>query len=283
VVSTYYRSGLRVLVSGIVIEDGSDRMAYQERMTMHRTIEIVPVIGMPEVVVGADLPELIFEASCRSVPVESGDIVAVAQKVVSKAEGAIVRLDSVEPSDEAIRIAAVCGKDQRLVQVILNQTVRIVRIGRGVLIVETLHGFVCANAGIDASNVPGENTVAILPVDPVLSAECLLKGFETRVKGPVGVLITDSFNRPWRDGATNIAIATAGLIPLSDLRGTKDDYGRELLATLISVADELAGAAQLVMGEVQGVPAAIIKGTGMASGARGKLTPSRSRERDLFQ
>ena len=151
------------------------------------------------------------------------------------------------------------------------------------LIVETLHGLVCANAGIDASNVQGVNTITILPVDPVLSAERLLEGFETRVKGPVGVLITDSFNRPWRDGTTNIAIATAGLIPLSDLRGTKDDYGRELLATRISVADELAGAAQLVMGEAQGIPAAIIKGTGMASGARGTLTPYRSREQDLFQ
>ncbi len=231
------------------------------------SIEIIPLAALPEVEEGADLGALLLEAAPPGgfLP---GDLVVVAQKVVSKAEGAVVDLGSVSPSRRAREIAESSGKDPRLVEVILQQARRIVKFERGVLITETHHGLVCANSGVDASNVPsnalanalGDERVSVLPADPDRSARAIRKVLEQSAGGPVGVIISDSFNRPWREGSINVAIGVSGFSPLLDRRGESDDYGRPLQATVVSVADEIASAAQLVIGESGRRPAAIVRG-----------------------
>ena len=223
------------------------------------SIEVIPLAALPEVEDGADLGVLLLEAAPPG-GLLPGDLVVVAQKVVSKAEGAVVDLGSVSPSRRAREIAESSGKDPRLVEVILQQARRIVKFERGVLITETHHGLVCANSGVDASNVPGDERVSVLPVDPDGSARAIRKVLEQSAGGPVGVIISDSFNRPWREGSINVAIGVSGFRPLLDRRGESDDYGRPLRATVVSVADEIASAAQLVIGETGRRPAAIVRG-----------------------
>ncbi|MCH7738785.1 MAG: coenzyme F420-0:L-glutamate ligase [Chloroflexi bacterium] len=223
------------------------------------SIEIIPLAPLPEVEAGADLGLLLLEAG----PTDGflpGDLVVVAQKVVSKSEGAVVDLGEVSPSARASEIAAESGRDPRLIEVILQQARRIVKFERGVLITETHHGLVCANSGVDASNVPGDERVSVLPVDPDGSALAIRKVLEQSAGGRVGVIISDSFNRPWREGSINVAIGVSGFKPLQDRRGESDDYGRPLRATVVSVADEIASAAQLVIGETGRRPAAIVRG-----------------------
>lgn len=223
-------------------------------------IEIIPLRGLPEVRLGDDLPQLLLSAARkRRIAFRTGDVLVVAQKIVSKAEGSLARLSAVTPSPRAVEIAAKLKKDARLVEIILHQSRRIVRSER-VLIVETHHGFVCANAGVDHSNIPGDDTVSLLPRDPDASARGIAQVLHRKTRRRVAVIVSDTFGRPWRLGLANVAIGAAGVPVLLDLRGQRDHTGKRLQATIVAVADELASAAGLVMGKSLRVPAAIIRG-----------------------
>jgi coenzyme F420-0:L-glutamate ligase / coenzyme F420-1:gamma-L-glutamate ligase len=239
-------------------------------------LRVIPVEGIPEVRAGDDLAALLAEAAAF----EDGDVVVVAQKVVSKAEGRTVRLDEVEPSARARELAA--GEDPRRLEVILREAARIVRSRPPLVIAETRHGFVCASAGVDASNAPGARVLVLLPLDPDASARRIRDGLAERTDRTVGVIVSDSFGRPWRQGTTDVAIGAAGIRTLLDLRGTRDRTGYELHATTIALADEIAGAAELVLGKTRGVPAAIVRGLAVAGegAARDLVMPA---ERDLFR
>jgi coenzyme F420-0:L-glutamate ligase/coenzyme F420-1:gamma-L-glutamate ligase len=239
-------------------------------------VNVIAVKGLPEIEPGADLARLIADATT----LEDGDVVVVAQKVVSKAEGRIVRLTDVEPSDRARAIAA--GGDARRVEVILGESARIVRLRPPLVISQTTHGFVCASAGVDASNAPGPDMLVLLPVDPDGSAAALRGRLRELTGRDVAVIVSDSFGRAWRQGTTDVAIGCAGLAPLVDLGGQRDRAGYELHATVIAVADEIAGAAQLVMGKVEGIPVAVVRGLDVAGDgtAADLVMPP---ERDLFR
>jgi coenzyme F420-0:L-glutamate ligase/coenzyme F420-1:gamma-L-glutamate ligase len=233
-------------------------------------IEIHPVEGLPEIRTGDDLAAMIAER----VELRPGDVLVVAQKAVSKAEGRVVRLDEIEPSAQARELAG--DEDPRRLEVILRETVRIVRARPPLVIAETRHGFVCASAGVDASNAPEAGMLVLLPLDPDASARRLHESLG------VPVIVSDSFGRPFRHGTTDVAIGVAGLAPLDDLRGTHDRAGYELQTTLIAVADELAGAAQLVMGQADGVPAAVIRGVSVRGDGSARDLVMEA-ERDLFR
>jgi coenzyme F420-0:L-glutamate ligase / coenzyme F420-1:gamma-L-glutamate ligase len=243
-------------------------------------VRVIPLPGMPEVGPGDDLGSLLAAAAERAGGLEEGDVVVVAQKVVSKAEARIVWLDEVEPSERARELAG--DEDPRRVEVILREAVRVVRTRPPLVIAETRHGFVCASAGVDSSNAPEAGTVVLLPVDPDASAERLRSRLAELSGVTVGVLVTDSFGRAWRQGTTDVAIGVAGVRPLLDLRGERDPAGYELHATTIAVADEIAGAAELVMGKTSRVPAAIVRGLNIAGegSARELVMPA---DRDLFR
>jgi coenzyme F420-0:L-glutamate ligase/coenzyme F420-1:gamma-L-glutamate ligase len=239
-------------------------------------LRVIPVQGIPEVREGDDLAALLADAASF----EDGDVLVVAQKVVSKAEGRVVSVDGVEPSDAARELAG--GEDPRRLEVILRESARIVRSRPPLVIAETRHGFVCASAGVDASNAAGPGTLVLLPLDPDASAARIRLGLLERTGRAVGVVVSDSFGRAWRQGTTDVAIGVAGLRPLLDLRGVHDATGYELHATTIAVADEIAGAAELVMGKTSGVPAAIVRGLEVAGegSAHELVMPP---ERDLFR
>jgi coenzyme F420-0:L-glutamate ligase/coenzyme F420-1:gamma-L-glutamate ligase len=239
-------------------------------------ISIRPVEGLPEIREGDDLAALVAERAA----LEDGDVLVVAQKVVSKAEGRVVRLAEVEPSDRARELAG--GEDPRRLEVILRESARIVRSRPPLVIAETRHGFVCASAGVDASNAPEPETVVLLPVDPDASAARLRERLLELTGAEVGVIVSDSFGRAWRQGTTDVAIGLAGIRPLVDLTGVRDAAGYELHATVIGLADELAGAAELVCGKTEGVPAAVIRGVDARGEgtARDLVIPA---ERDLFR
>lgn len=224
-------------------------------------VTIYPLDGMPEVWVNADVARLIADAAELSgVGLKAGDVVVVTHKVVSKAEGRVVDLAEIQPSALAERFASSAGKDPRQVEVVLREAQRIVRMAKGVLIAETYHGFVCANAGVDASNVPGDGAVCLLPLDPDASARALREELRARSGADVAVIISDSFGRPWRNGIVNVAIGVAGMDPFADYRGENDPHGYPLVATRMAVADELAAAAELVMNKLDGRPVAIVRG-----------------------
>ena len=237
-------------------------------------ITVLPLEGIPEIEERDDLAGLLAEAAGRTGGFENGDVLVVAQKAVSKAEGRVVALADIEPSEEAHAHAG--DGDARHVEVILRETARVVRSRPPLVIAETRHGFVCASAGVDASNAPGADTVVLLPVDPDASARAL----HERLK--VAVIVSDSFGRPFRHGTTDVAIGVAGLPPLRDLRGTRDRSGYELKTTQIAVADEIASAAELVMGKADGIPAAIVRGLQLEGdgSARELVMPP---DRDLFR
>jgi coenzyme F420-0:L-glutamate ligase/coenzyme F420-1:gamma-L-glutamate ligase len=239
-------------------------------------ISIWPVEGLPEIGEGDDLAALIAER----VELEDGDVLVVAQKAVSKAEGRVVRLAGVEPSDRARELAG--QEDARRHEVILRESARIVRSRPPLVIAETRHGFVCASAGVDSSNAPERETVVLLPLDPDASAAHLRERLWELTGAEVGVIVSDSFGRAWRQGTTDVAIGAAGIRPLLDLKGTRDRVGYELHATVIAVADELAGAAELVLGKTDGVPAAVIRGVdARGEGTAGELVMPA--DRDLFR
>jgi len=245
-----------------------------------REVRVLPLRGLPELEEGDDLVRLLVEAAQGVGGLEPGDVVVVAQKAVSKVEGRVVRLAEVEPSARALELAG--GEDPRKVEVVLRESRRVVRSRPPLLIVETAHGFVCASAGVDSSNAKGEGTVVLLPRDPDASARRLREGIRERAGVEVGVIVSDSFGRPWRRGTTDVALGVAGLRPVLDLRGRRDAAGYELHATEIAVADEIASAAELVMGKTEGVPAAIVRGVDVAGEGSGVdlLLPP---ERDLFR
>jgi coenzyme F420-0:L-glutamate ligase / coenzyme F420-1:gamma-L-glutamate ligase len=238
-------------------------------------LTIAPLRGLPELREGDDLARLVVERA----ELQDRDILVVAQKAISKIEGRIVRLDDVEPSARARTLAG--DGDPRRTEVILREAKRIVRTRGSLLITETHHGFVCASSGVDASNAPQPGTVVLLPVDPDASAERLRSVLGELTGRDVGVVVSDSFGRPWRRGTTDVAIGAAGLDVLLDLRGERDPNGYELTSTVIAIADEIAGAAQLVMGKLDQVPAAIVRGldAGADGRARDLVMPS---ERNLF-
>ena len=232
-----------------------------------KRVEILGVEGMPEVNPGDDLGELI---SSRAT-LEQGDVVVVAQKVVSKSEGRTRNLATVIPSDEAVRLASqlVAANDPRLVQVILDESVRVVRSKR-VLITETRRGYVCANGGVDHSNIPGSDIVTLLPEDPDSSAERLRARLRDLSSVEVGVIVSDTFGRPWRMGIVNVALGVAGLPAILDLRGSRDDAGKELQATVLAVADDVASAAGLVMGKTRRTPVVVVRGLELEGNGRGQ-------------
>jgi coenzyme F420-0:L-glutamate ligase / coenzyme F420-1:gamma-L-glutamate ligase len=246
-------------------------------------LEVIGIENIPEVVCGDNIASLIIEASGKGdISLCSGDILIVAHKIVSKSEGRIVELSKVSPSPFARTIANQTGKDARSIEVILGESRRIVRMDRGVLVVETHHGLVCANAGVDSSNV-GPGRVALLPKDPDSSAEGIRKDLKERTGLELAVIISDSFGRPWREGTIDVAIGVAGLGPLVDYRGQKDPYGYELKASVTAVADELAGAGELVFGKTGRIPVALIRGffPAGAAGRGGQLI--RRAEADIFR
>jgi len=249
---------------------------------VHR-ISLTGIEGLPEITPGADLAALIVAAvGSMGLSVEAGDVLVVAQKVVSKAEGCFVELDEVTASPLARAWGQRHGKDPRIIEVILRESRRIVRMDRGLLIVETLHGFVCANAGVDSSNVP-TGRVLTLPRDPDASARRLRDRLGAAFGVPVGVVISDTFGRPWREGIVNVAIGVAGLRPLADYRGERDHFGRTLHTTLVATADEIASAAELVMGKTRGIPVVAVRGVlGLAGDGSGTelLRPA---DLDLFR
>ncbi|HTO26286.1 MAG TPA: coenzyme F420-0:L-glutamate ligase [Gaiellaceae bacterium] len=214
-----------------------------------------PVTGIPELREGDDLAALIAGRT----ELEDGDVVVVAQKAISKIEGRVVRLADYEPSDRAREIAG--GEtDPRRIEAILHEAARVVRVRPPLVICETRHGFVCASAGVDASNTPGPGTLVLLPLDPDASAARLRDELRERTGADVGVIVADSFGRPWRRGTTDVALGAAGVGVVRDYIGERDETGYELHATVIAVADEVAGAAQLVMGKLDRVPVAVIRG-----------------------
>lgn len=223
-------------------------------------VQIFSLPKVPEVQPGDDLAAMVVDAAIAGgAPLQDGDILVVTQKVVSKAEGRVVDLRTVEPSDLAARFAERWGKDPRYVEVVLRESSRIVRMDHGVLIAQTRHGFVCANAGVDASNIAGE-MACLLPLDADASAAALRDALTRRLGIDLAIVISDSFGRPWRNGIVNVAIGVAGMAPLEDYRGRPDDHGRVMHASVIAVADEVASAAELLAGKVNRSPFVVVRG-----------------------
>ena len=222
-------------------------------------LRLVPLHGLPEITPGSDLAALIREAARAQGEALANRVVVVCQKVVSKAEGRLVDLAGIEPSALAREIGAEHGRDPRQVEVVLRESRRIVRRGRGVLITETHHGYVCANSGVDLSNAPGPDVAVLLPADPDASARRLYEALRTLL-GPSPVIISDTFGRPWREGLVDVALGCAGLAPIRDDRGTLDRAGRELQVTQPATADQLAAAAGLLMWKSAGVPVVLVEG-----------------------
>jgi coenzyme F420-0:L-glutamate ligase/coenzyme F420-1:gamma-L-glutamate ligase len=244
------------------------------------SIELSGVEGLPEIHPGDDLALLIIE---NAGPLANGDVIVVAQKVVSKAEGRIRNLSDVTPSERSIALAHKLEADPRMIQVVLDETRRVVREDR-VLIVETHQGFVCANAGVDRSNVDGEDDVCLLPVDCDVSARSLHDRIHSLAGVRVGVIVSDTFGRAWRMGLVNVALGVAGIPAMLDYRGRPDDFGMPLQATVVAIADELAAAAELLMGKTRRVPAVVVHGLEVLEAVPGTgqelVRPS---ELDLFR
>jgi coenzyme F420-0:L-glutamate ligase / coenzyme F420-1:gamma-L-glutamate ligase len=243
-------------------------------------LRVIPLRGIPELEEGDDLGALVAEAAGRVDGLEQDDVLVVAQKAVSKAEGRVIDLADIEPSERARELAA--DVDPRRIEVILLEAREVLRSRPPLIIAETRHGFVCASAGVDASNAKGPDTLVLLPVDPDESAARLRERVSELTGVEVGVIVSDSFGRAWRRGTTDVALGVSGLTALLDLKGKRDTAGYELHATEIAIADEIAGAAQLVMGKTDGVPAAIVRGLQLKGDGRGSdlVMP---RERDLFR
>jgi len=253
-------------------------------VTMDCELTIHGLQGIPSIREGDDLGKIIVDAANRqSLPLTNGDVLVVAQKVISKSEGSTVDLRKVTPSTFAKKIARRARKEPSHVEVILNQTKEIIRMQDHHLITETHHGFVCANAGVDRSNVEGESSVSLLPKDPDLSAKRLRKRIRELTGVDVAVIVSDTFGRPWRVGQINLAIGVSGMKPLIDYRGRNDLYGRSLKLTVVAIADELASAGELIMRKSDGIPVAVISGYRYPRGVGSAKEIVRPRELDLFR
>ena len=251
-------------------------------------VEVVALDGIPEIAEGDDLAAILGDALERQadlLPLRPDDVLVVTQKIVSKAEGAVVDLTTIEPRPEAVEFAAAWDRDPRQVEVVLREARRVVRMANGVLITETPHGFVCANGGVDASNVGPSSgqIVTLLPRDPDASATAIRRAIEARFGVDLPVIVSDSFGRPWRWGIVDVAIGVSGMLPLEDLRGVADHDGRIMRSTVRAVADEIASAAELAFGKTTARPAAVVRGANPTRGEatiREALIPS---ENDLFR
>ncbi len=251
-------------------------------------VEIIALAGLPEVSAGDDLPRLVgdaLETTPGALSLRPGDVLVVTQKVVSKAEGAVVDLRTVVPRAEAVAWAERWERDPRQVEVVLREARRVVRMDRGVLITETPHGFVCANGGVDASNVgPGSgDLVTLLPADPDASARAIRDALRARFGAEVAVVVSDSFGRPWRWGIVDVALGVAGLQPLEDLRGVADADGRVMRSTVRAVADEIASAAELALGKTARRPVALVRGARPPSGEGAIADALIPADADLFR
>lgn len=247
-------------------------------------ISIIPIPGVPQIHPGDDLTTLLLKAIDEAeIGVEDGDVLVICQKVVSKAEGAVIDLKTVEPSPFAQQTAALWEKDPRMVEVVLRESSRIVRMKNGVVITETKHGWVCANSGVDASNSYGDDIVIVLPKDPDASARRIRDTIKAQRNATVAIIITDTFGRPWRDGLVEFTLGVAGIDPLLDLRGQSDLQGRELHHTVVAVADELAAAAGLLMEKDAAMPAVLIRGYHYAPVESDSKKLIRPAEADLFR
>ncbi len=251
----------------------------------NHTIQIIGVEGLPVIKDGDNIAKLICKAAKQQgTPIREGDIVVITHVVVSRAEGNVVNLNSVVPSNFAKSIAQQFNKDPALIEIVLRESKSIVRMGDGKLITETKHGIICANAGVDQSNVPGERNVALLPKDPDHSAQKIWREIRRLTKNEVAVVISDTHGRPLRAGEINIAIGVAGIHPIRDRRGEKDLFGYVLKVKQTAIADELCSAAELVIGQAnEGVPVAIIRGYSYPKSKEAKATElARPKEKDLF-
>ncbi|MBI3743845.1 MAG: coenzyme F420-0:L-glutamate ligase [Chloroflexi bacterium] len=245
---------------------------------------VIGITGLPEIKPGDRLADMLVKAAmAQGTPIQAGDVLVVTQKVVSKADGRLVALSTIEPSEFAKSIAKRYEKDPRLMELVLRESKRIVRMDIGVILTETKHGFVCANAGIDASNLGSEGIVALLPEDSDVSARSIRETVRKHAGGDVAVIISDTFGRPWREGCTNIAIGVSGIEPLVDYRGQKDPMGFQFKASVLAVADELASATEPIMGKLDRIPAAIVRGYAYPKGETGSNVLVRPPERDLFR
>lgn len=248
-----------------------------------RSLEIIPILGMPEVAPGDNLARHIHAAAERgNTLLANGDILVVTQKIISKAEGQIVSLAGIIPSEQARAWAATYQRDPRVIELVLRESARIVRMERGVIIAETRHGFICANAGVDASNTAA-GTATLLPADPNQSARKLQAELEQILAVHLAVIVSDTFGRPWREGLVNVALGVAGMAALADYRGRTDPAGQKLSATVIAQADEIASAAELVMGKLDRVPVAIIRGLSPTREPGSGADLLRKPETDLFR
>jgi coenzyme F420-0:L-glutamate ligase/coenzyme F420-1:gamma-L-glutamate ligase len=251
---------------------------------MPAELRVYGLDGIPEVRPGDDLVAILASAlETSGLEPAAGDVLVVTQKIVSKAEGRLVELATVEPSAFARDYAERTGKDARHVEVVLRESRRVVRMDRGILICETHHGFICANAGVDASNIPGSAVVCLLPVEPDASARHIRAGIQRRFGVAPAVIISDSFGRPWRRGQINVAIGVAGMLPLADYRGLTDPYGYDLRVTVMAVADELAATAELLAGKTDARPVALIRGYTVPAGDGSAADLVMDPERDLFR
>ena len=251
---------------------------------MASDVRLIGLKGLADIAPGVDLALAIVDAARnQGLSFGNGDILVVTQKIVSKAEGRLVNLHSITPSRFAQEVARVQSRDARLVEVVLRESRRVVKMDQKAIIVETRQGFVCANAGVDESNVAGADTVALLPADADASARRVRQTIGERTGVDVAVIVSDTFARPWREGFVNVAIGVAGLKPLKDYRGLADTAGRVLNATVLAVADEIASAAELVMGKLDGVPAAIVRGYAYEHGDGRATDMVRPAEKDLFR
>jgi coenzyme F420-0:L-glutamate ligase/coenzyme F420-1:gamma-L-glutamate ligase len=245
--------------------------------------EVIGIEGIAEVRPGDDVGRLIVEAATRQgTPLRTADVLVIGQKIVSKAEGRLLRLDAVTPSPVAESLARGLGRDPRLVEIILRESRRVVRMDKGILITETHHGWICANAGVDQSNVDA-GWVALLPEDPDRSARTLRERLRGLAGVEVGIVIADTFGRPWREGLTNVAIGVSGIAPLRSYLGERDPAGYLLQATILAVADELASAAELVMGKLDRIPVAVVRGLDLGAADEGSKALLRDPARDLFR
>lgn len=247
-------------------------------------IELLALRSLPEVRAGDDLARLVVEAARREyLEIANGDVIILAQKIVSKAEGCLVRLNRVKPSPSARAWAQYMREDPRFVEVVLGEARRIVRMTERVLLVETRHGWICANAGVDRSNIRAKDTVACLPRDPDASARRFVRDIQKRARVRIAAIISDTFGRPWRLGLTNVAIGAAGIEVLRDLRGSEDAHGHRLAATVFATADELAAAAGLAMGKAAQIPAVIVRGFPFVRAADPARRLIRPAAEDLFR
>ena len=255
---------------------------------MSKELTIIPIKSIDDISPGSDLGFIIYKAiQAQNIELQQGDVLVVTQKIVSKAEGNVVNLDDVRASEFARSLAAESNKDAPYIEVVLRESRRIVRMDRGILICETKHGFICANAGVDESNVNGARAITLLPVDPDHSAQQLRTHLqELSGEGSsfdIAVIISDTWGRPWRNGQVNMAIGVAGMEAIVDYRGQYDPYGYELHASVLAVADELASAAELVMGKLDRVPIAVIRGYGYTPGDGKATAMIRPPDKDLFR